>query len=78
MTSDEAKYVHEQLRKARGLATTLRCVLEEVQSDLDRGVLAESEIHNGIYDNVEAADEIESWLDSLHINKDGTSADDGQ
>ncbi len=66
----------ELLRKARGLACDLRNVLDEVQGDLDNGRETDEDPLSSLWDNTEAAGEIESWLDSLKINEDGSSADE--
>lgn len=59
-----------KLRKCRALATELRSLLEEVQSDLG-GVTA---FDDEVEDMAAKAGEVEEWLDGLEINVDGTSA----
>jgi len=68
----------ELLRSARGIATTLRNILEEVQGDLDSGRETSDQLGDELESAVTESGIIESWLDSLKINEDGTSADDGQ
>lgn len=50
------------LKKARALATELRCVLEEAKP-----LGGKDDLEYEIEDNASAAGEIESWLDDLKI-----------
>lgn len=69
------------LRRARGLATELRNVLEEAETQLheDSGLksTALTELEGDINEQIANAGDVEDWLDKLKINEDGTSAEDG-
>jgi hypothetical protein len=69
--------IAEKLRKARALATELRVLLEEVQSDITHfNIMADNvlPLEDDVDEIVMDAGTIEEWLDELPINADGTAA----
>lgn len=69
------KIIWAKMRKCRAFATELRSLLEEVGDDIKQ---LEDYVNvdideDDLYGHLATISDLESWLDQLHINEDGTA-----